>query len=190
LPADLARTVSRYALALGRSYPQYRWVPPDKMHLTLNFLGNVADAKIPSVCAVVDSVSKSHGPFECRLGRLAAFPRPARPRILWLGIEEGKQALTRLHYELAEALQRLDIEPERKRFRPHLTIGRIDDRERWPDALVDELVAVDEADPLRFRGSPEFDAEGLVVYSSFPEAGGTVYSAMSRSEFRPAETSE
>lgn len=183
LPSSLARSVFGFANSLGRNYPEYRWVPQANLHLTINFLGEVPDWKVPKVCALVNEFAKSRPPFECSFGRMGAFPKPTRPRILWLGIEQGKQELTQLHYDLEKALEKLHIEPERKRFRPHLTIGRIDDRERWPQSLIEELGGTAESQQLSLRGSSEFEATELVVYSSYQDGGDRTYTAMSRSEF-------
>ncbi len=183
LTNSLAKTVSGFANTLGRIYTEYRWVPHSNLHLTTNFLGDVPDWKVPKVCSLVAAFADRRKPFECSLGRMGAFPKPTRPRILWLGLEQGKQELIQLHYDLEKALEKLHIEPERKRFRPHLTIGRLDERERWPESLVTELSSTTESLPCSLRGSPDFDAAELVVYSSYMDGGDPVHTPMSRAPF-------
>ncbi len=183
LPPGLVRTVGGYVRSLQRRYPQYRWQKPEQMHITVNFLGEIRDSRVADVCQMVQDVAGQHPPFDCSLGQLGAFPKPGRPRILWLGVDRGRQPLVQLHHQLAAGLLSLNMKPERKRYRPHVTLARIRDHERWPEEIVQELSA-DSASPL--SGDSSFEVDEVVVFSSFPESTGSVHTVMSRSALRGA----
>lgn len=184
LPGGLARVVSGYSRVLSREFPEYRYVSQENLHITLNFLGNVPDGAIPNVCNTLRDVMRDQPQIACRLGRLGAFPKPSRPRILWLGLEEGVGELVRLHHRLGEALEALDIARERKRYRPHLTIARIRDQERWPESLTAQIEAEEPGEFNSLRSPSAFDAREVVLFSSHLSPEGPDYSAMARVALR------
>jgi 2'-5' RNA ligase len=102
------------------------WVRPQQMHLTLKFLGDVADIETPDVCRVVAQVAKKFEPFEIICRGAGAFPDNERPRSLWIGIRDGAEELKELQAAIDEALKReLGYAKEPRGFHPHLTIGRV-----------------------------------------------------------------
>ena len=110
--------------ALGRERIPGRRVPAENWHLTLRFLGDTSAAAYQRVGDALD-----HAPlgerFPLRLGGLGAFPRPARAAVLWLGIEEGGEALAALAATTEEAVRSAGFAPERRPFAAHLTLSRI-----------------------------------------------------------------
>lgn len=114
-----------------------RWVPPENLHLTLKFLGDVDSARLPEVYAMVDTVAGDYGPLTLTLRELGCFPHERRPRIVWAGIAEPSGQLQRLAQQLDLALSSLGYARETRPFRPHLTLARIN--ERAPRDLVAAL---------------------------------------------------
>lgn len=108
-----------------RRGPQVRWVKPDVMHLTLVFLGEVPEGFIRSADERLAGVLPQLPAFTCRLAGLGAFPSPQRARVVWAGVEAGRDALVALQRTAAKALERIGFEPERRPFSPHLTLGRL-----------------------------------------------------------------
>jgi 2'-5' RNA ligase len=113
----------RIVAALAASSSSPRWVQPDRVHLTLVFLGEVADRLVP---AVVESLAAgiAQPPFEIALGGVGVFPLRGAPRVLWLGIAEGAAALGAMQRTLAQRAADLELPLERRAFHPHLTLGR------------------------------------------------------------------
>jgi len=107
---------------LRGSDPAPRWIPPQNLHVTLKFIGEVALARTAAICEAL---------AEIRLGKqihlefrgLGLFPNTRRPSVLWTGIESSED-LARLASTIDRALGPLDIPPETKPFVPHLTIAR------------------------------------------------------------------
>ena len=117
------------------------WARRPALHLTLKFLGDVEESELPEVVAAVRRASSRVSSFSFDTRSLGAFPSPARPRVLWVGIEPA-EGLLALHGELEGELEELGFERERRRFRPHITLGRIrDPRAESVQDVLDDLVA-------------------------------------------------
>jgi 2'-5' RNA ligase len=101
-----------------------RWIPAENLHITLWFLGEVADGRVPALVAALDRPLALPS-FDLRLGGLGAFPPSGVPRVMWVGIRDGAQSLATIHKELAERLHPLGFAAERRPFSAHLTIGRV-----------------------------------------------------------------
>jgi 2'-5' RNA ligase len=101
-----------------------RWIPPENLHLTLWFIGEVAE---PRAAAIQSAIAQPFDlpPFDLRLKGLGAFPKSGAPRVLWIGVEQGADALRAIHAQLAVRLRPLGIEPERRPFAAHMTLGRV-----------------------------------------------------------------
>lgn len=72
---------------------QINWVRPQQMHLTLKFLGDIADTETPDICRVVNEVTANFEPFEIVCRGAGAFPNSRDPRTLWIGIRDGAEEL-------------------------------------------------------------------------------------------------
>ncbi|MCL4201077.1 MAG: RNA 2',3'-cyclic phosphodiesterase [Pirellulaceae bacterium] len=168
-----------------------KWVEPENMHLTLQFLGDVEQADVPAVCQAVERAAAGFPPFEISLLGAGAFPHLGRPSTIWIGVVDavkesaqtpvaprghgdGAKDLVALQRAVQRALKPLGFPPERRAFHPHLTIGRIRRGGAAPPSLVHCL-----------REQQAFDAgsttiDQVVVFASYLERSGPTYQAMSR----------
>ena len=101
-----------------------RWTRPEAIHLTLQFLGDVAPGQVEAVAAALRSACAGQSPFTFHLIELGVFPNPGRPRVVWIGVVEPSGALLALHKNVTQALEPLGFKPEERAFTPHLTLGR------------------------------------------------------------------
>jgi 2'-5' RNA ligase len=101
------------------------WVKPQAMHLTLKFLGEVDLKDIPAVCEAVNRAVNELPAFEFEAHGAGAFPSTSRPRTIWLGVGRGEEEFVALHAAIDRALGELGFRRENRRFRPHLTLGRV-----------------------------------------------------------------
>lgn len=98
------------------------FVKKDNMHLTLKFLGDVPENKIP---AIKDALSKiSSPPFELDISGVGTFPAPYSVRVLWFGAGKGGKDFVELQKKLDMELAPLKFPPE-KSYVPHLTFARV-----------------------------------------------------------------
>lgn len=115
----------RQDCGLRSAVSSVRWVKPEQMHLTLAFLGEVTQDFIESAKERLGSAAAEHESFSCRLKGLGAFPSPARARVVWIGIEEGKEQLKRLQASVSRELVKIGYVSEKRSYSPHLTLGRL-----------------------------------------------------------------
>jgi RNA 2',3'-cyclic 3'-phosphodiesterase len=167
--SDKARQkVASYIENLRRSFPQLRvgWERPEKLHLTLKFLGDVNDGRLEEVQKAIGKIVDSNPAFQMTLGRTGRFPPKGDPKILWLGtIDKGEFAA--VASKINDDLEQLGFEREKRRFSPHLTIARL----REP-RLSGELAAKhleNDFGPIRF------EVGKIVVYESKLLPKGSVY---------------
>jgi 2'-5' RNA ligase len=153
-----------------------RWVRLDDLHITVRFLGGVAEELALPLGRAVDDVAADHRPFAVTISGAGAFPSPARPRVLWLGLVDGADGLARLATSLEPGLERLGWPPDERPFRAHLTLARSDGVKAGA-AVASELAA--RAAEIRLG----FEAERLVLFESVTGAGRARYLAVHEARF-------
>lgn len=128
LPTTLQQSIAEVCQVLQRLALPWRWITPDHIHLTLRFLGNVPDESVPSLLQAMAQAAQGQTAFPLRARALGCFPHPARPRVLWVGLDDPSQALGCLNARLMAALTPLGFPPEDRPFHPHLTLARAQNR--------------------------------------------------------------
>ena len=107
------------------------WVPAENLHLTLQFLGEQADARLAEAALALDEAAATVEPFSLALHGVGGFPGMERPRILWVGVAEGARPLRALQARVEATLGERAFSPDARPWHPHLTIGRVFDPRRW-----------------------------------------------------------
>jgi RNA 2',3'-cyclic 3'-phosphodiesterase len=125
IPHSIKARIEKLQSQLRRPSAQISWVKPANIHLTLRFLGDVAQSKILKVNTAVNRAVDSFGPFQITVGSTGCFPSPRHPSVLWIGISPVAGDLQKLRDAIEVELVRQGFEPENKKFKPHLTIARI-----------------------------------------------------------------
>ena len=148
-----------------------KWVAAENLHWTLQFLGDVDHLEIPAVCNAVSQAVSELDAFEVEARGAGAFPAPDRPRTLWLGAGAGAQSMVALHAGIQRRLDRLGHRGERRRFVPHITLGRAG-RKLPSRPLVRELAALADFD----AGTMLVDE--VTVFSSQLRPEGPVYDVL------------
>lgn len=103
-----------------------RWVRLDGLHLTLRFLGPTLEDRIEGARAAVIDAAAESSPFDLSIGGAGTFPSAARPRALWLGVQDPSGQLAPLAARVDRALVAAGWAPETRPFRAHLTLARAD----------------------------------------------------------------
>jgi RNA 2',3'-cyclic 3'-phosphodiesterase len=101
------------------------WIDPAKMHLTLEFLGEVAEQQRGGIEGALADVAARHAPFALTAGGAGTFPGPSRPRVLWVGLAAGLREIGLLAADVERACAPLGFPPEGRPFRGHVTLGRV-----------------------------------------------------------------
>ncbi len=181
LPDEIRRELGKVIRHLKTELPQVpiRWVPPENIHLTLKFLGEVSQRNLPLLTELLKSEVADQRPFEFGVGGLNAFPDLRRPRVIWVGIK-GPKELNDLHYAVETAMEKLGYAREMRPFEPHLTLGRVS-----RNATPEEVRRVSEAlrrTQVGFLGSAL--VEEVYLYRSDLRPSGAVYTRLAVAPLR------
>lgn len=171
---EVRRKAGRLMRELGDLSPEYKWVEPENLHMTLKFLGDVPEEDVADVCRHVERACEGVESFPISIEGLGAFPDRDRPRVIWAGVGEGREELCALHEGIERELKKMRFPEERQTYRPHLTLGRKKHRGRYDAAMVDAIVEHESF----YAG--DFMVQQVVVYASYLDKRGPTYTPMSR----------
>lgn len=151
-----------------------RFTDPAQAHLTLKFLGEAGEDELASVEEAGESAvaAADVAPFDVEVGGLGVFPSEEYVSVLWAGVRDGSDELTRLHEALEAETTALGFDAESHAFTPHLTLARMSDG-RGKRLVVD---GVRDRDPTVGR----FEATAVELKSSTPTADGPEYETVAR----------
>jgi len=158
--------------------PRARWVRPEKLHVTLVFLGDVAEANLPLIFEAQRATVMEHSAFTLQFTGGDSFGEKNRPRVLWAGIKGDLGALRALQKTLAEKLEPIGYAPEHREYAPHLTLARAGD----PRGDENFGRCAKEMAGLSFG---ETTIREIVLYESESTKDGARYVPLNRAELRP-----
>lgn len=174
-PEPVRRRLAALALELrraaGRAAEEIRWVPPENVHLTLQFLGAVPEERLSDVERAVRAAAAQARPLSLEVSGAGGFPNARRPRVVWAGIEGDVAALGALVAELGRRLAPLGFPPEDRPFSAHLTLGRAREGRGAP-GIAGALASAREA------GSAPWRATEVVLFESHLSPKGPRYEAL------------
>jgi 2'-5' RNA ligase len=169
-PQDVQEALFRAAQNLSTSR-DFRLVGQEKIHLTLKFLGDVAEEDIDTIEKALQPISEGHDPFEVSTSGFGAFPSEKKARILWTGIEQGSEHLCTVAEDVENLLAPTGLERENRPYVPHLTLGRTRARRTKLDTS--------ETPPPTLR----FTVRGIDLVQSAPGKTGVTYSILATYQF-------
>jgi len=178
--AGIRALIERLREAIDRGdgrHSRIGWVSPDRVHVTLHFIGELAESRVGDLTTAVKR-PLDVAPFDLALGGLGLFPPRGRPRVLWAGVERGGDALSRVHQEMGNRLLALGLPVEAGAFSPHVTLARF----RQPGSI-----AVRSA--IEGAGASHLEAchvTSVTLYQSRLGAGGATYTPLATGPLRPA----
>ena len=123
--ADVRGRLAETQRILATCGASVKWVEFENIHLTIKFIGEV-DATITHRIshAVGEAVSRIK-PFTYSVDGIGTFPEGGAPRIIWAGVKQGAEPLAQLFELLNRGLVSFGVAYERRRFVPHITLGRV-----------------------------------------------------------------
>jgi 2'-5' RNA ligase len=167
IPESIKSRIERLQEPLRQIEAKVSWTKPSNIHLTLKFLGGVEASRIERVSRAVERAAGGIAPFEVEIGGTGCFPSPQSPRVLWVGLPDVPEALRQLYANLESELEREGFPPEKRRFSPHLTIGRL--RAQHNASAVAEALIASGFEPETFK------ATEVVVMRSDLKPTGSIY---------------
>ena len=168
------RRVAGYISDLRAAHSTVRagWDNPEKLHLTLKFLGDIDEAQLHSLSEAVNETARQISAFNLRISRTGVFPSKKNAGILWLGVKDEKGILQKLNEILETECERKGFAKEKRNFKPHLTIARLRREPQKSNELVEKHLQND------FE-SDEFKVSEIVIYESRLLKTGSIYSISS-----------
>ncbi|HEY2757385.1 MAG TPA: RNA 2',3'-cyclic phosphodiesterase [Pseudolabrys sp.] len=159
IPADIGQALS----SLRGGLPGARWIDPENYHLTLRFIGDVDDMTAQEVALMLGRVQR--GAFELHLDGLTSFGG-RKPRAVVASVAPEPQLLE-VQAEHERLMQRIGLEPEGRKYTPHVTLARL--RESSSRQVADYLAA------RGFFRTSAFKVSRFVLFSSRDSVGGGPY---------------
>lgn len=163
LSPDIRSEVNSFSATLKAQLPKMRWVEARNLHITLRFLGEVDEKRIPEISSAAQEAARSITRFEIILGQLGAFPNSRKARVFWWGLAQGAEESIQLFKQLERNLVSAGFKPEPKRYHPHLTLARL----RYPAPLPLDSLTVPEGLSLT--------VSSYVLYQSTLTPQGPIY---------------
>lgn len=120
-PEGVRQTLWRSLAPMREILPSVRWIPPERLHITLRFMGGIPPQHLPRLVRAAETLERV-SPFEARLAGTGTFPKRGPARVYWVGVRG--RPLPGLRESLDSALAREGVAREDRTFKPHLTVGR------------------------------------------------------------------
>lgn len=164
LPDYVVEAIVKLREEVGR-VEGLNWTSPEKLHLTLAFLGEVEPLLQEKIAGRLPEARVQ--PFYLELEGLGVFPKKGRPQVLWAGTAAADPRLFQLHGKIEKILLDFGFEPERRRFSPHVTLARIGSRAAPAIPAIPKKQA-------NFGAAP-FRVEGITLFASERDGSAAVY---------------
>lgn len=169
--AQVGRISAQLREAIG-TQTKASWVRPDRMHLTLHFLGDADTALEQRVRGALANPIRI-APFDVMFEGVGFFPERGSPRVLWLGVRDGLESLRRIEKALLDGL---GVKRDHKGpFTPHLTLARFRPSTRARHAGITRIRA--SAGPSRI--------DRVTLYESRLSPGGPAYVPLAEALLQP-----
>jgi 2'-5' RNA ligase len=174
MPPEVRKSLFRLQQSLKAGGQQIKWVEPENLHLTLQFLGNIDSAKVGAITSAIEKVAAGIRHFQIEVGGLGVFPDARRVNVIWVGLAGDLEKLDKLQKNIEAELTPLGFPPETRPFTPHLTIGRVRDFARPEErSSIGQMIA--RAD---YNVKYKIDVADVNLMKSQLTPGGPIYSKL------------
>jgi 2'-5' RNA ligase len=153
-----------------REYTDIKWVKPQAIHITVVFLGDLDETQLRQCIGLLTNPALNRKSFTVRYKGAGQFPPKGKPRVLYIPIEQGFSECVEV-YSILSSLLPPSISVEKRRYTPHLTLGRVRKGSRIPP-------------PELFKDlEGEFVVNRCVLYESILKPGGAEYREVAAADF-------
>ena len=127
LPKEIQRQLSLYINTLKPAVDGVKWEKPEKLHLTLNFLGDVDQSRIEEISLLLARNTQNCASFQLSTTLFGAFPNLRNPKVLYAGLSQNKM-MANFQCSIEVGLSEPGFESDNRKFMPHVTLGRVKKR--------------------------------------------------------------
>jgi len=171
LPKTILQKIEEVQRDLRSTHGDVRWVIPEKIHLTLKFFGNIEELRIDPISKSIEGVIQNTPPFFLKVKGVGAFPHLKNPRVIWMGLAEGRETLLSFQKQIETLLEEIGFQPEDRPFHPHLTLGRMRSS-RGKEELAGRMEKFKEEEFGTFR------VEKVILFKSDLKPTGPIYTSL------------
>ena len=171
LPAAIQKKIEEVQKDLKLSHADVKWVSPEKIHFTLKFFGNIEETRIEPIVKSIEGPIQTTSPFSLTIRGLGAFPHFKNPRVIWVGLLDGKGILTSFQKQVEDSLEKIEFQAEDRPFQPHLTLGRTKSN-RGREELVGRM------ERYREEEFGDFLIERVLLFKSDLRPSGPIYTPL------------
>ena len=150
-----------------------RWVSPENLHLTVRFIGHVADDRAAAVRAALEQPLAVE-PFDVEYGGCGRFPPRGAPRVIWIGLQHGLPPLSALNAEFDRRVAPFGYPPESRPFTAHLTLARLKDAHAAAGRNIDAALSGIDVKPIVQR------VDHVAIFESRLSPNGPRYTVLRR----------
>lgn len=125
VPDSVENVQKKLKSTISEDSGKINWVHPTNLHLTLQFLGATPPDAVSEINESLEMIAGQHSVFAADISGTGCFPKPKRPRVLWIGVNGETKPLVDLGNAVRTLMTELGFPPDEKDFSPHITIGRI-----------------------------------------------------------------
>ena len=180
LGRDVRASLAALIEGLKESSPRVSWVNSQNLHLTLRFLGEIRHTSLDNLVQELAGPLHEVDSFKVCVQGIGAFPNTRKPSVIWAGVSSPPEALYDAQAITESAARSIGLEPDERRFSPHITLGRIRNHRR-PAKIFDGK----EYDAEFHAG--EFTVQAVSLFSSELTPNGAIHRKLK--EFRLKWTS-
>ena len=177
IPDEIKKEMVRIQEQLRIAKVDASWPRVEGMHLTLKFLGEVPETKITEIVTGLQTAVEGIGQFRLEVKGVGTFPNPQNARVVWIGLSGDIGKLTKLQGAVEDAMARIGLERDKRKFTAHLTLGRIKNirsRDQWLAVLAE----------FKDKSLPGFDATAVSLMKSELKPAGAVYEEIGRIQLK------
>lgn len=175
LSAEINSALKDFMMELG-DVKGIRMVPPENLHLTLDFLGEISERDVPFLREKLTAVAANTPSFPLSVCGVGAFPKSGDPKVLWVGLKRSTALMA-----LASAVKEATGSNDGKRFSPHLTMGRVKYAEAKQRKFLEQFFQAEH------RHFGRMNVDRFLLMQSDLSGKAPVYTAISQFELKDGE---
>ena len=165
-PSEIQSAIAAIQSTVKTENSPVRWESQSKFHITVKFLGDVAEKQLHQLHPLLDTSAETIPPFEITLFRVGCFPSVHSPKIVWIGSPENSNPeIVHCFNAVEEACAKAGFKKDERAFHPHITLGRV--KGKISENLI-KTIENTTFEPLKFPCT-----ELLVMKSNLSPSGST-----------------
>jgi RNA 2',3'-cyclic 3'-phosphodiesterase len=182
LPEELKKELAELEAQIKKNSPPIvRWVDPNSIHITLKFLGEIAEESIDELLLAMEESVPGIPPFKLEVREVGAFPNLNRVQVVWVGVKGELDKITRLQQRVEANTEQLGFPRESRDFTPHLTLGRVrneastNERQRLGKVLSE----------TSFTALHNINVDAINLMKSQLTSSGAIYTRIGQVKLKP-----